>query len=982
MERSEQNTLKKTRLICWDTVKGVLIALVVFAHCLYAFQDRRIINFLVDSIYFFHMPAFVFVSGHFSKSEHSRSAVSLVKLGCAYLLLLAVHLVLAVFQGEALRLLVPYYSSWYLLALIVWRLTVPYVSRSKWSLPLLLLSILLLGFWQDADNTLGFSRILSFYPFFLAGYLFTPEKAKAFFDKPTAKKVPLGLGLLALAGALAIVTEKLFHPDNSAFLFFPYPAGSIRGLPLRMLILLVAFLCIPALLALVPVKHKVPLLTRAGKNSLAIYLIHRPLTLVLNPLLAGRSSKLLLAAAVLFTLFSLLVLGSDPVAKLLNWVLDVLTEAFLSLGRPRSTPRWKRSLAFLLVLGILTVPAAKLCAKRILSGDSGEAARTNEIFRVADKETELRTENAFCLLFAGDLILLEDQVKNGYTGSGYDYSDLFTYTRPYIESADLAIGVFEGPCAGNVGTSYSSSNYGDGKTLYVNFPDEWAAAIKDAGFDLVTTANNHLLDRGVDGALRTLSVLDEIGLDHTGSYASPADKEAQRVKIVERDGIRFVVLSYTFAINGHPSHDFINGENAWLTSMIVEKGSPDYDACLAAVEADFARARALGADLIVVLPHWGTQFEDTPDDLQLLWEQNFKDLGADIILGDHTHSVQPVKIEQVGGRNVFTLYSPGNYANIYREYDGDFSALVEVYIDRDTKEVIGGAIVPMWTESPYSGNYRALPLYQILTDQGLGATLSTRDMERVDQAIEHISSVMLGTNIPLQLVQERYYFDAQGFYRVRNTSIELTDQMREGPLYQAIQRAENVCFVGDSVTEGTKNGGVPWYEPLEDFVPGNIINCGWGSATVQTLLNDHMDEICAADANLFVVAIGTNDVRYRDEKICAMDEQAYIERMQQLRDGILRAHPDAEFIFIAPWISTDGDAVSKLSYPEKLEMNRRYSDALKAWALANGDGYLDPNGYIGSVLELYPHSDYLVDYIHPNATAGVTLYSAAALLAR
>ena len=281
----------------------------------------------------------------------------------------------------------------------------------------------------------------------------------------------------------------------------------------------------------------------------------------------------------------------------------------------------------------------------------------------------------------------------------------------------------------------------------------------------------------------------------------------------------------------------------------------------------------------------------------------------------------------------------------------------------------------------YTGNYRPLPLYEILTDEGLGGILSTRDMERVSQAMDHISAVMLGRRIPLQLVQERYFFDERGFFRVRSTGVSLSEPMREGTLYRALQRANNVCFVGDSVTEGTKNGGVPWYEPLEDCIAGKAINCGWGSATVQILLDKHMEEICAADAELFVVAIGTNDVRYRDETICAMDEQSYVARLQQLRDGILSAHPDAAFVFIAPWTSTDGDAVSKLPYPDKLEMNRRYSQALEAWAAANGDGYLDPNERICSVLDLYPHSDYLVDYIHPNATSGVTLYAESALLA-
>ena len=102
-------------------------------------------------------------------------------------------------------------------------------------------------------------------------------------------------------------------------------------------------------------------------------------------------------------------------------------------------------------------------------------------------------------MFAGDLILLEDQVKLGYKDGHYDYSEVFEPAKKYITESDFAIGVFEGPMAGEA-VGYSSSNYDDGKELYLNFPDEFGYAVKNAGFDLVTTANNHLMDRGEAGA--------------------------------------------------------------------------------------------------------------------------------------------------------------------------------------------------------------------------------------------------------------------------------------------------------------------------------------------------------------------------------------------------------------------------------------------------------------------------------------------------
>lgn len=977
----ETITVSKQRYAYWDNIKGVLITLVVFAHCLYAFQNSLLINTIVDCIYFFHMPAFVFVSGYFSKSVHSRSVRSLVKLFVAYLLLSAVHLLFAALADRELQIANPYYSSWYLLALIAWRWLTPYFSKIKGVIPLAIVVSFLAGFWPDINNTFALARMISFYPFFLAGYFLTKEKVQRLHQQPCFKRLPLGLGVTLLGGAVGAVTKLFLHPTEDDFCFNPYGDNVGVHMLIRAAIFTVAALVTVGLLCLIP-NRKIPVLTKAGKNSLAIYLIHRPLTLIMNLFLARLSNGYIIAAASVFTILSLILLGSDAVAQHLDRLLLFFTQGIIALKSSEKKEYQKKVLALLLVLCILAAPVIHLASAFNSSsdGNSKRADYQNGVFRVADDEKEKRFQNAFRLLFAGDLLLLEDQVKNAYNGSGYDFSNCFEYTKRYIEDADLSIGVFEGPCAGNDLSTYSSGNFDDGKTLFLNFPDEWASAVKAAGFDLVTTANNHLLDRGEAGAIRTIDVLDAVGLDHTGSYRSATEKAEQRVKLVEKNGIRLAVLSYTNLVNGFSQNQMLEENTEYLTSMIVNRNNKHYEECLASVKQDFETARQLQPDFIVVLPHWGTQFEDEPDAFQLLWEENFKAFGADIILGDHTHSVQPVKMTtEQSGKSTFTLYCPGNYANIYREYNGDFSAMVEVYIDRTDKTILGGDIIPMWTESAYTGNYRALPIYEILTNDTLGGIISTRDMERVAAAQEHISSVMLGTELNLNLVQERYCFDEEGFFRIKNTSVELTDEMRDGVLCQALQNAQDVCFVGDSVTVGSRNGGVPWYEPMEALVQGKVTNCSWDGATIKTLLNEHMDTIAGADADLYVVAVGTNDVRYRDESICAMDENVYVRLLEELRNEILNVNSDAAFVFIAPWYSTDGDAVSKLDYPEKLEMNNAYSEALMSWADANCDGYVNANTYIQSVLDVYPHSDYLIDYIHPNATAGVELYATAVL---
>lgn len=599
------------------------------------------------------------------------------------------------------------------------------------------------------------------------------------------------------------------------------------------------------------------------------------------------------------------------------------------------------------------------------------------IYRTADAVTLNKFKNAFRILFCGDLILLEDQVKRAFDGKSYSFDDMFEFTREYISGADFSIGVFEGTLGGNK-KLYSQSNYGDGKRLYINFPDEFVDAVKNAGFDLVTTANNHVLDTGIDGAQRTCDVLKKKKLDFIGSYRNAEEKSSSRVKIVEKSGIKMAILAYTYGANRFKAERLIN-EIPYLTSVTVERDSVEFNRVLEDIKKDFEIAKSYKPDLILVLPHWGKQFVDEPNDYQKLWREIFISLGADIVLGCHTHSVQPIKIETFDGRETYTLYSPGNYANIYREHNGDASLLAEIYIDRETKKILGGAIIPMWTCSTLAGNYRPLPIWKILMDDNLQRMISTFELKRISDVLKHITRVVLDKELNENLIQERYFFDEQGFQRKKVAPLKISEDMR-GVFYKALTSAENVCFVGDSITHGTKNGGVPWYEPLANIINGQIFNASFGGATTKRLISEpFLSKIIAAPANLFVVAIGTNDVRYRKENICAMTPEDYIDCLKVLRAEVLKKNSAANFVFIAPWTSTDGDKISALPYKAKIQLNNRYIAALKVWCKETGDTFINPNFYIKSVLNLKPHRDYLTDWIHPNARNGVALYSEAVI---
>jgi lysophospholipase L1-like esterase len=130
---------------------------------------------------------------------------------------------------------------------------------------------------------------------------------------------------------------------------------------------------------------------------------------------------------------------------------------------------------------------------------------------------------------------------------------------------------------------------------------------------------------------------------------------------------------------------------------------------------------------------------------------------------------------------------------------------------------------------------------------------------------------------------------------------------------------------------------------------------------------------------MYVVAIGTNDIRYNDSNLGAVTSESYIENISAIAQHLSSLNPDATLWFIAPWISTDGDRVSSLDIEEVNAGRAEYSEALSDFCDETGAHYIDPNDYIASVIFTRPQSDYLLDWIHPNGTEGIYLYCEAVL---
>ncbi len=219
----------------------------------------------------------------------------------------------------------------------------------------------------------------------------------------------------------------------------------------------------------------------------------------------------------------------------------------------------------------------------------------------------------------------------------YDYTGCFTQVTPEIEAADIAVCNFE--------TTLGGAPY----TGYPQFcsPDAYALAVRDAGFDIFLTANNHCMDRRNHGLVRTLDVLDSLGISHLGTYRNQAERDSLYPFIIEHGTMRIALLNYTYDTNGIPV------EPPCIVNYIDTTQ----------IKADVIRARQLKADCIIACMHWGTEYKTQPDWKQKKLEEWLYGIGVHHIIGGHPHVVQPVRTlphEYYADRHL-TVWSLGNY---------------------------------------------------------------------------------------------------------------------------------------------------------------------------------------------------------------------------------------------------------------------------------------------------------------------------------
>lgn len=284
------------------------------------------------------------------------------------------------------------------------------------------------------------------------------------------------------------------------------------------------------------------------------------------------------------------------------------------------------------------------------------------------------------LIFAGDIMGHAPQIASAKTAAGYDYEPCFKYVKPILEQADIAIGNLELTLPG--------------KPPYVGYPmfrspNELATGLKKAGFDLLVTANNHSNDAHGAGVTATIETLRREGFLQTGTFKNQRDRDALYPLMVYKNGFKIALLNYTYDTNGVPT------EAPTIVNRIDKTQ----------MAADLAEARARKPHYIIVVMHWGLEYQLTENAEQREQAKFLIQNGADMVIGSHPHVVQPIRTERVtlpdgSEKEALVVYSLGNFISNQQKphTDGGILFQVDLLKRKGSPKVQVGehGIIPVW----------------------------------------------------------------------------------------------------------------------------------------------------------------------------------------------------------------------------------------------------------------------------------------------
>lgn len=304
--------------------------------------------------------------------------------------------------------------------------------------------------------------------------------------------------------------------------------------------------------------------------------------------------------------------------------------------------------------------------------------------------------DSLSLLFIGDLMQHQAQLDAARMPDGsYDYTDCFRWVSPEFAKADLVIGNLEVPLGGKPYTGYPA----------FSAPDSYLKSLRQAGVDVLLTANNHCLDRGKMGLERTICLLDSFRVPHVGTYRTRQERLDFYPLLVEQKGFRVVFLNYTYGTNGLRP----------VTPNVVNYIDREQ------MRRDILKARLMKPDVLIACMHWGVEYQSLPRSEERALADWLLKMGVDHVIGAHPHVIQPVEVREdsLSPTRHLIAYSLGNFVSNMSAPQTDGGMAVKLLLRRveGKTRLVDCAYALVWTSRPVLSGKKNFQVYPAGMDE-------------------------------------------------------------------------------------------------------------------------------------------------------------------------------------------------------------------------------------------------------------------------
>ena len=408
----------------------------------------------------------------------------------------------------------------------------------------------------------------------------------------------------------------------------------------------------------------------------------------------------------------------------------------------RNYRQWSNKTFIMVLLIVVAISMALTLLAEGLKGIPLVNSSATTVSQTADskeKNTATEQETSARIMANGDLLYHDIIYISAKKADGtYDFHENFEYVKPWLKQADLVIGDFEG--------TVNKDHYLAGYPLF-NAPGEVMDAIKDAGYQVLDLAHNHILDSQIEGVVSTADAIEKAGMTPVGVYTHESRDKAPLV-IKEINGIKVAILAYSYGFNGIEQSISQEDYNRYLSDLDEDK-----------MKAEIERAEK-EADITIIMPQMGVEYQIEPTEEQKKLYHKMIDWGADIIFGGHPHVVEPAETVEKDGDKKLIIYSMGNFISNQRietMQDVENAKWTErgVLMDVTIKKKSGKTTIetaqahPSWVSRTPKGGYspEGYPLYlyqtYILEDFIEGgkyrSQLDEATKERIDTAYKEMN---------------------------------------------------------------------------------------------------------------------------------------------------------------------------------------------------------------------------------------------------